>query len=245
MKSLERYLDKKDLTLNVKKSKMMVFEKGRSIRQKQGWKWKGEELEMVKEFNYLGIVFQRNGKMTRHVEERIKRANVVLNQVWGIGERKFKTDFKMRMFLFESLVFAVLLYGAELWGYQDVEKLNLTYIKWTGHQNTRIYCPGGNEENKRMVAGNRALMFEEKVRKGTGRLLVKECLKEKEERKQKTKSGKEKEEYVKKERNEHVGAGAGKNTREKCQDNSRKIKQIRQRKTGTNTVQQNSEITIQ
>lgn len=94
---------------------------------------------MVKEFNYLGIVFQRNGKVTRYVEERIKRASVVLNQVWGIGERKFKTDFKMRMFLFESLVFAVLLYGAELWGYQeraDVKKLNLRYIKWTlEHQN--------------------------------------------------------------------------------------------------------------
>ena len=61
MKILERYLDKKDLTLNVNKSKIMVFGKGRSRRQKQGWKWKGEELEVVKEFSYLGIVFQRNG----------------------------------------------------------------------------------------------------------------------------------------------------------------------------------------
>ena len=41
-------------------------------------------------------------------------------------------------------------------------------------------------------------MFEEKVREGTGRLLAKECLKEKEEGKQKTKSGKEKDEYLKK-----------------------------------------------
>ena len=49
-----------------------------------------------------------------------------------------------------------------------------------------------------MVAGNRALKFEEKARERTGRLLVKECLKEKEEGKQKTKSEKEKEEYLKK-----------------------------------------------
>lgn len=38
MKILERYLDKTDLTLNVKKSKIMIFEKGRSRRQKQRWK---------------------------------------------------------------------------------------------------------------------------------------------------------------------------------------------------------------
>ena len=43
-------------------------------------------------------------------------------------------------------------YGAELWGYQekaDVEKCKLHQVDTrTGHQNTRIYCPGGNEENK-------------------------------------------------------------------------------------------------
>ena len=49
-----------------------------------------------------------------------------------------------------------------------------------------------------MVAGNRTLIFEENVREGTGRLLVKECLEEKKEGKQKTKSEKEKEEYLKK-----------------------------------------------
>ena len=83
-------------------------------------------------------------------------------------------------------------------------------------------------------------MFEKKVKEGTRRLLVKECLKEKEEGKQKTKSGKEKEEYLKKEWNEHVGVRAGKNTRDRCQGNSRKIKKTRHRKTGTNTVQQKS-----
>ena len=52
------------------------------------------------------------GTIIRHVEDkRIKRASVVLNQVWEIAERKFKTDFKMRMFLFESLILAILLYG--------------------------------------------------------------------------------------------------------------------------------------
>ena len=95
------------------------------------------------------------GTIIRHVEDkRIKRASVVLNQVWEIAERKFKTDFKMRMFLFESLILAILLYGDTKRERERESRCRKTKSKvhqvdtGTGHQNTRIYCPGGNEENK-------------------------------------------------------------------------------------------------
>ncbi|KZC12189.1 hypothetical protein WN55_03917 [Dufourea novaeangliae] len=72
--------------------------------------------------------------MIRHVRERVKRANIVLNQIWGIGERKFKADSKMRMFMFDALVMGVLLYGVELWGFKErveVERVQLRYIRTT------------------------------------------------------------------------------------------------------------------
>ena len=46
---------------------------------------------------YLGIKMQRNGDLTKHIKERMKRANVVMKQVWGIGEINFQNDFKRRM----------------------------------------------------------------------------------------------------------------------------------------------------
>lgn len=81
----------------------------------------------------------------------------------------------MRMFLFESLVLPVLLYSAELWGFQeraDVEKPNVWYIKWTLGVDIRTLQYIVLEETKRtkvrMVAGYRALMLnEEKVRERT------------------------------------------------------------------------------
>ena len=55
----------------------------------------------------------------------------------------------MRMFLFESLVLAVLLYGAmEIPKESKCRKTKSKVHQMdtgTGHQNTRIYCPGGNE----------------------------------------------------------------------------------------------------
>ncbi|KOC60167.1 hypothetical protein WH47_07749 [Habropoda laboriosa] len=78
------------------KTKVMIFRGGGGRAKKVDWGWKSKTVEEVKEFNYLEIRFQRNGNMAGHIKERIKKANVTLNQVWGIGERKFKTDFSTR-----------------------------------------------------------------------------------------------------------------------------------------------------
>lgn len=61
---LERYLDKKWLTLNMK-TKVMRFRKGRKRMKKIDWRWKG-----VKEFVYLGYTFKRNGRQEAHIKDR-------------------------------------------------------------------------------------------------------------------------------------------------------------------------------
>lgn len=42
------------------------------------WRWKGRELEEVKEFKYLGYVIQRNGEQEAQVKDRAKRAMAVM-----------------------------------------------------------------------------------------------------------------------------------------------------------------------
>ena len=119
MKRLEHFLDRRKLNLNVAKSKTMVFKKGGGKEKNTSWNWKDERVEEVKEILYLGINLQRNGDLTNHIKERVKRANVVMKQVWGIGERKFQNDFKRRMMLFDYLVMGVMLYGVELFGWKE------------------------------------------------------------------------------------------------------------------------------
>lgn len=62
IRRLERYIKKKKLTVNVDKSKIMRFRKGRGRRKEGEWRWKGERIEEVKKFKYLGYTFQRNGQ---------------------------------------------------------------------------------------------------------------------------------------------------------------------------------------
>lgn len=58
-------------------------------------------MKEVKEFRYLSYTLQRNGGQEAHIKERIKRAAVIMREVWGIGKRKFGKDLCRRLWLFD------------------------------------------------------------------------------------------------------------------------------------------------
>ena len=59
----------------------MVFRKGGG--KNTSWNRKGERVEEVQEMLYLGIKMQRNGDLTNHIREKMKRANVMMKQEIG------------------------------------------------------------------------------------------------------------------------------------------------------------------
>ncbi|XP_071577986.1 uncharacterized protein [Temnothorax nylanderi] len=122
MERLERYLDKKRLELNAEKTKIMRFRRGGGRMVKKVWWWKGRKVEEVKEFRYLGYTLQRNGGQEAHVKERVKKAAAVMGKVWGIGKRRFGKDWGRRLWLFDKLVWTVMGYGVEIWGWEERER---------------------------------------------------------------------------------------------------------------------------
>ena len=55
------YTDKWNLTVNIEKTKVMVFRKGGTISKSLKWTYNGQEMEIVNNFNYLGIVMSSGG----------------------------------------------------------------------------------------------------------------------------------------------------------------------------------------
>jgi len=94
---LEDYLEGKKLEVNVRKTKVMRFRKGGGRLRKRDWRWKGEKLEEVKQYTYLGYTLQRNGGQEAQVRERVKKAAAIMGQVWGIGKRRFGKDWGRRL----------------------------------------------------------------------------------------------------------------------------------------------------
>lgn len=52
--------------------------------------WKGKELEEVKEFKYLGYVVKSNGGQETHIRDRVRKGATLIEQIWGIGKRRFE-----------------------------------------------------------------------------------------------------------------------------------------------------------
>lgn len=134
LKRMEKYLKRKKLYVNIKKSKMVCFRSEGGRKRRIEWKWEGQNIEEVKEFKYLGYVVKENGGQEGQIKESKKKGNIVLKQVWGLGERRFRDDFKRRIKLFRYLILGVIMYGAEVWEWkerEELERIQKRYIKCT------------------------------------------------------------------------------------------------------------------
>jgi hypothetical protein len=177
--NMEKYMRRKKLTVNVEKSKMMVFRKGGGRRKINEWRWEKDKIEEVKEFKYLGYVLNERNTAAAHVRELVKKANKIIGAVWGIGERKFGHDFRRRIMMFDSLVKSVMMYGAEIWGWREQEGLEGVqgkYLKWVLGVDRETPGYIVMEETKRdeirIEAGKRAIRFEERlIERGECRIL--------------------------------------------------------------------------
>jgi len=56
--TFRKFLKNRNLELNVGKSKILVFNRGNN-EKKERWKWRGERIEEVQTFKYLGFMFNR------------------------------------------------------------------------------------------------------------------------------------------------------------------------------------------
>src|SRR5580765_4268653 len=179
---LEGYLERKGLELNVGKSKIMRFRKGGGRERVVNWRWKGKVIEEVKEFTYLGYTVQRNGGQEAHIRERLKKGAAVMRQVWGIGKRKFKKEWGKRIWLFDKLVWTVMGYGVEIWGWKErgeLERLQERYLRWV--LGVDWGTPGYmireelQRDKLRGRAGKRAWGFERRLEEGKGSEIARRC----------------------------------------------------------------------
>ena len=88
--------------------------------------------QLMNEFKYLGIIFSRSGsfhKAKKHLVEQAQKA------MYGIIRkiRQFNLPLEQQFDLFDKVVMPVLLYGCEIWGYENVdiiERVHLKFLKY-------------------------------------------------------------------------------------------------------------------
>ena len=129
---LYTYCNKWNLLVNSKKTKVMIFKKGGRLPNNLSFTYGGDQLEIVKKFVYLGIVFTTGGSFS---EAQNTLAGQALKAIFKLNKylRKFTTiKVSHKLELFDKLVLPILNYGCETWGFHSgtaLERVQLQFCK--------------------------------------------------------------------------------------------------------------------
>ena len=182
---LGEYCERNNLKVNANKSKVIVFRKGGMKGKLGSWWFEGKRLELVREFRYLGVLFQDSGKWKKHKEQAVKKAEVAMGVIRRVLY-KFKTfPVSLLCRLFDTMVTPVALYGAEIWGGDgEMEGINRVGTKFCKEvlgvsrsvSNSAVLNELGRV-NVSVDAERRWLSYSWKLKWKTGdRILQKKCL---------------------------------------------------------------------
>ena len=111
---LETYCDKKGLTMNTQKSKIIILRRATRIPEYAPLLYKGEQLEVVSNFNYLGILLQCSSwSFSMHVKARLEKAKTALLALNSRHKLAF-LNFTTCMELYNSAIIPVATYGLKI-----------------------------------------------------------------------------------------------------------------------------------
>ena len=116
--SFFEYCNQWKLTVNESKTKIIVF--GARNTEKFNFKFGDATLEIVDKYKYLGTYFSKSGSFLnarKHLVEQAKKAMYLLN----IRIRNLELPVDLQLKLFDSTVLPILLYAADVWGFEDVK----------------------------------------------------------------------------------------------------------------------------
>ena len=113
LSSLKSESEKRGLTINTTKTKIMVLSKNTEIPYSNIF-LEGEKLDQVNHFNYLGSLVTSDCRCDREIRRRIVLAKKAFTEKKTILADK-KLSIKLRLRLLKCYVWSTLLYGCESW----------------------------------------------------------------------------------------------------------------------------------
>jgi hypothetical protein len=115
------------LKVNIDKTKIVIFGSGRTPHN-LSFKYNGSEIEVVKNFNYHGIIFSKTGNFNLAKKRLVDKAVVSVYEVLNLS-------IQCLLSLFDKMVKPILLYGCKLWGFGNNDVLEKV-LSW--HRCSRI-----------------------------------------------------------------------------------------------------------
>ena len=119
------------LKVNVKKTKIVIFSRGRHVDENIDLTYSRNIIEIVSNFNYLDLVFSSNGNFYDAIKTLSGKATRSMSELLYITKNK-DIPVKIMIDLFDSFVGSILYYSSEVWGFitsELVERIHRKFLK--------------------------------------------------------------------------------------------------------------------
>jgi hypothetical protein len=116
------------LTVNVSKTKIMIFSRGK-VRNRPAFMYNDDEIEIVDCFSYLGVVFNYNNKFNKTAKKLYDQASKAMYSLLR-KSRVSGLPIDTQIELFDSVVAPIILYNSEVWGTNNLAIVNKLQIKY-------------------------------------------------------------------------------------------------------------------
>ena len=132
LSKLQSYCETWNLTVNVDKTKIIVFRKGGLLSQRERWFYNGAEIEIVNQFNYLGVVFTPGGSFMKASKTLSGKAIRALCSLLSMT-KSLDIPLNIMINLYNSFVCSILFYACEIWGFSSaisIDKVQRKFCRW-------------------------------------------------------------------------------------------------------------------
>lgn len=129
---LAEYCKVWSLTVNLTKSKVMIFRRGPRIAAADNFNYDNTTIDVVNEYQYLGVKLTYNVSFNKHLKAKLSSAKAAINMVWKDFISNKSIGVSNKKLVYESTCRSVMCYAAQVWGckhFDDVEKLQRFFIK--------------------------------------------------------------------------------------------------------------------
>ena len=106
----------------------MVFSRGK-VKRYPIFSYSDDVIEAVSDYVYLGVIVNYNNEFVKAIRKQLDQGRKAQFSML-IKCRKLELPIDIHCKLFESMVIPVILYGCEIWGFQDIKIIEIFYRKF-------------------------------------------------------------------------------------------------------------------
>ena len=128
LNAIHDYCDVWSLKVNVDKTKIVIFSRGK-VRKYGTFKFGDSEVQVVDDYIYLDTTFNYRNDFKKAQIKQINQARRTM-YLLIVKARKLKLPVDLELDLFDRLVVPILLYGCEIWGYEDLDQIKKLHTQF-------------------------------------------------------------------------------------------------------------------